>query len=216
MRCDGRKHFWLRLDIDVTFLGSLDTQRQNAVLPVVFFAVANVTAEAVHRLLHRSSHFRLAARVERTVFWLRACFARLASHTALASVGLPIRHPGGFSVRFVRSCPRAAIHSRRENECVRSADPSHRVAASVVTGQGVDSMRMVCQKRKKTFDSAPEVHQMSGIAVTMRFTRIGSQRERRRERTLRPRTQEHELDYMKLSRLSTRGGWGFPNLKSNS
>ena len=50
----------------------------------------------------------------------------------------------------------------------------------------------------------------------MRFTRIGSQRERRRKRTLRPRIQEYELDYMKLSRLSTRGGWGFPNLKSNS
>ena len=50
----------------------------------------------------------------------------------------------------------------------------------------------------------------------MRFTRIGSQRERRRERTLRPRTQEYELVYRRLLRLSTRGGWGFPNLKSNS
>ena len=59
-------------------------------------------------------------------------------------------------------------------------------------------------------------HQLLGIDVKMRFTRIGSQRERRRKRTLRPRTQEYELDYMKLSRLSTRGGWGFPNLKSNS
>ena len=59
-------------------------------------------------------------------------------------------------------------------------------------------------------------NQLLGIDVKMRFTRIGSQRERRRKRTLRPRTQEYELDYMKLSRLSTRGGWGFPNLKSNS